>query len=95
MGPNMGEGKRMGILGKGERTGRRSPPVYRGRGPLKAVRGCGERMPICTPNKVLYIVLHAHYYTVARHPLTTMWSPPPINRGRAPSGTFTLLIYTI
>ena len=40
-------------------------------------------MPICTPNKVLYIVLHAHYYTVARHPLTTTWSPPPYKQGES------------
>ena len=36
----------------------------------------------------------AHVFVLSvhiRHPLTTLWSPPPINRGRAPSGWLVVL----
>ena len=58
---------------------RRSPPVYRGRGPRS-----GEGV-LNTRRMAYSSLLSPHFF---RTPSPPRRSPPPINRGRAPSGLF-------
>ena len=82
-----------------KKTGRCSPPVYRGRGPRSGEGVQKQRYENLSKWGYILIfdcgevVKNTHsmqttHYTLLLHPLTAKRSPPPINRGRAPSGLF-------
>ena len=77
-------------------------PLFIGGGDRSAVRGCENSEEVVVSSLHTMFILHPLtainnqniypfiqiFVPLLLHPLTTAWSPPPINRGRAPSGLF-------